>query len=513
MVYPPMMPYYNLPVYSPYMAPVWMRSPGTAGLRLGHQPRGGGGVGRGGLQPAAALSVEGVRRVEVGPPHAARSPHRQSARARLPLFHMPRVPLHYSMPQIHPLLAPTPTPLHHPAAFYLNPDDPRLAPLQGPIPPLYAPHTYITPQIRGPTTVAAPYSVIPFHQGAPLQVHAHPPSTGATPTPTPPRRDPPGEEASDPLSSPDAKPSAGHVPSYLRPGGGAASSQSSSRSSTPMGGLFQAVPPYLQEAPAPVSERPYSPANYAARGSPLTLMAGDLPDRAPTADRDPGGGPEREAAAQQPASPSSTVTDPMGGGSAAGKAPPVGGRKVNNPKKLSLRTGFSRQFSDDLPTPTAITDLVRMIDIDEALEDGRGGEGGGDSPPSQRTQLLTRLNGRNAALSSLQLDLASAQHRQHHHALAGHATPPCGASSGSALNGERAAFAVMMDLGPGAGDMLAPDISLMEPQTPRTPSGFVTPGGEVAAVDPQGILKSLNISSSPPMLWGASIHPADEALP
>lgn len=297
-------------------------------------------------------------------------------------------------------------------------------------------------------------------------------------------------------------PNVKHVPAHLMRPSLQPSSQSSSRSSTPINTLDRVpnpVPPHLQEGRGtPVSDRPYSPANYAARSSPLSMMEEARRDRSGSRERDLA---TKEADLVGQFSSLHTAGNGAGGGDLGlkkdGLAAPVP-KKTNNPKQLRLKTGFSRQFSDDLPTPTAITDIVRMIEenIEEMPE---ASDSSASSPATpQRAQLLSRLNGRNAALSSLQLDLVAAQQRQHQHSAAdsstSHSTPS--SDSPAALNGERPTYAGIVGKPTALGQGFMQDFSQMEPQTPRTPLGFITPGGEVDVVDPFGILKSLNIEAS-----------------
>jgi hypothetical protein len=185
--------------------------------------------------------------------------------------------------------------------------------------------------------------------------------------------------------------------------------------------------------------------------------------------------------------------------------------KKANPKQLRLRTGFSRQFSDDLPTPTAITDLVRMIeDIDEKPEivmeeDSVGGTSDsshGSSPVTVHPAGAQRgkVSNRNLALNNLQLNLAAAQQQQA--AVLSSSKPPSVSSlqstpsteSPSTMNGEKLTYAgiVGKPAAPTQGGLM-PDPQHIEPQTPRTPSGFVTPGGGEAMDDPFMMLRNLPI--------------------
>ena len=521
MLYPQMMPYYSMPMYSPYMGSLLMRTPGGAGMRFGHHRS----LPRPGLHhPAAAAAAaahraEGVRMLDVS--HTLRSsPQRLPHRGRLPMYQIPRVPVHYpyTFPHMHPMYAQHPHPSH--AGYYMMPEELRMPPVQTPF-PYSAPYPlqpHLPPQLRGPIT--GPHSHLHgthLHQGSPLHTHAlagHPAASAS-----PQGRPAPGDEGQDSTSSPESGrsdnlagasmpgqgfqvlPNVKHVPAHLMRPSLQPSSQSSSRSSTPINTLDRVpnpVPPHLQEGRGtPVSDRPYSPANYAARSSPLSMTEEACRDRSGSRERDLA---TKEADLVGQFASLQTAGNGAGGGDLGHKkdslAAPIP-KKTNNPKQLRLKTGFSRQFSDDLPTPTAITDIVRMIEenIEEVPE---ASDSSASSPATpQRAQLLSRLNGRNAALSSLQLDLVAAQQRQHQHSAAGsstsHSTPS--SDSPATLNGERPTYAGIVGKPTAPGQGFMQDFSQMEPQTPRTPLGFITPGGEVDVVDPFGILKSLNIEA------------------
>ncbi|XP_070187827.1 probable helicase with zinc finger domain isoform X2 [Littorina saxatilis] len=502
LVHPQMMPYYGMPMYSPYIGPVFMRAPGGGGgMRLGHHHR----LPRPGMHPGAHRG-EGVRMADAS--HTLRSPGRFHQRGRLPVYQLPRMPLplHYPLPQVHPMY----TPQIHPG-YHMMPEDPRVASLHAPFPYSAAYHPQQLLQLRGPIT--GPHSHLHgphFHQGLPL--HAHP-THAASPSPQGRGGTPSNDDSQDSGSSPEAGrsssssvtggfqvlPNVKHVPPHLMRGGLQPSSQSSSRSSTPINperGPIP-VPSYLNEGRrTPVSDRPYSPANYAARSSPLS-----------EAHRDRSGSRERDFGASESADLGNPFAASGAGNSPSGessppesKVPPlVSSRKTNNPKQLRLKTGFSRQFSDDLPTPTAITDIVRMIE--ENIEEGSENSDSSASSPvmPQRTQLMTRLNGRNAALSSLQLDLVAAQRQQQNAMMGGsnntsHSTPSS-SDSPATMNGERPTYAGIVGKPHVQGQGLMPDISQVEPQTPRTPTGFTTPGSD-PQLDPYGILKGLNIEAT-----------------
>ena len=523
MVHPRMLPYYSMPtaVYQPYMSPLFMRAPSAASLRFSHQQ----GLPRPSRHHlAAAARTEGVRMVDMS--HTLRFPHRQPQRSRVPMFQLPRMPIHYPMPQVHPLFGQHP---HlSPSGYYISPDEMRLG--LHPQFPVYPMQPYLAPSLRG--TLPGPGPHTHFH-GSPLQhqgslYQVHPvPSSSATASPQ--RGGTPSEDAEG-MSSPEAGqtgstigmsesghgfqvlPNVKHVPAHLIRGGLQPSSESSSRSSTPINALDRAlnpVPLHLQEGRhTPVSERPYSPANYATRGSPHSMMD--------DAHRDRSGSQERDLAAKETDLTSQFAALHASSNTGSREVGHKEGRKVPNPKKLSLKTGFSRQYSDDLPTPKVITDIVAMVEereenIEEVMENSDSSASSPATP--QRVQQLPRLNGRNAALSSLQLDLMAAQQRQQRTAM-GHPALHSTSSSDSAstLNGERPTYAGIVGKVGLEGEGLMPDISQMEPQTPRTPAGFIPPGGEVEAVDPFGILKGISIEATTTGRHAASLRYPEETL-
>lgn len=519
MFHPQMIPYYSMPMYSPYMGSLLMRTPSGAGMRFSHHR----GLPRPSLPPASASAVhraEGLRMLDTS--HALRSPQRLPHRGRLPVYQIPRVPIHYpyAFPHMHPMYAQHPHPSH--MGYYMMPEELRVPSVHAQFPygspyPLQPPH--LPAHLRGPIT--GPHSHLHgahFHQGTP--VHAHPLPSHPASSASPQGRATPNDDGQENTSSPEAShansltgpnlpgqgfqvlPNVKHVPAHLMHPSLQTSSQSSSRSSTPINTLDRVpnlVPQHLQEGRGtPVSDRPYSPANYAARSSPLCMMEEAYRDRSGSRERDLA---TKEADIATQFASLQTPGNNVGGNSShkeASLAVPIP-KKINNPKQLRLKTGFSRQFSDDLPTPTAITDIVRMIEenIEEAPENSDSSASSPATP--QRAEMLSRLNGRNAALNSLQLDLVAAQQRQQQqqHSAASNSIPHSTPSSDSpaALNGERLTYAGIVGKPTSPGQGFIQDFSQMEPQTPRTPLGFITPGGEVDVVDPFGILKSLNIEA------------------
>lgn len=157
------------------------------------------------------------------------------------------------------------------------------------------------------------------------------------------------------------------------------------------------------------------------------------------------------------------------------------------PRQLKLNThatGFSRQFSDELGTPTEITNLVKMLDenIEERDEDQEA-----------------------AAMASMVYSKESIQR--------GKPSPPAGklflnlpirhgsgdgpTSSGSSSQDEDTRTGFQGSLPrhqlPSYREMDF-DTSMLEPQTPMTPAGFHTPGTDLNT-DPLEILRNLTINN------------------
>ncbi|PVD39317.1 hypothetical protein C0Q70_01946 [Pomacea canaliculata] len=513
-MYPQMMPYFSMPMYTPYVGPVLMRPPAGGGL-WGHHK---GGVPRANVPHLAAQRAESIRMVDFRPSY-------KPSRGRMTAYPFSRLPLSYPLPTMYPIY-----PNNHPShqGYYLLPDDLRLAALQQqysfpynhqPIirPPLGGPHTHL----HGPV-----YHGIPLHS---------PFGSGQHGLASPSDR---GDEGVEARGSPDTRlntgnssspipafqvlPNVKHVPPHLRPGLNPPS-QNSSRSSTPVNQVPMPSIPGLAPGPlpegrgTPVSERPYSPANYGVGRSSTPLSAEEasqdvkdrgLPNFAKSAATSnlvsdimtgTGNRPVKALSEEGAAETYAEVSANQNNYTAATPAS-ASLKNKRDTKQLRLQTtGFSRQFSDDLPTPTAITDIVRMIE--ENIEEGTESSENTPSPSAvpQRIHFVSLHNGRNAALSSLQLDLTAAQqlqHQQHNQPGSANSQPSSSDSSSPASkNEERPTYAGVVQKMPPSPGTLVPDISQMEPQTPRTPSGFMTPGGDMD-LDPFGILKSLNIEAT-----------------
>lgn len=145
---------------------------------------------------------------------------------------------------------------------------------------------------------------------------------------------------------------------------------------------------------------------------------------------------------------------------------------------LKISTGFSRQFSEDMKTPTEIKNLVKMID-----EEGEDRSGTNPIPiPKNLSKSPDNTTG--SAPGRLFLKIPTQQE-------IAESTESLSTSSSEGSDGRPTyARVVRRRLPSGSGD-----IDNLEPQTPHTPAGFTTPGAEVDT-DPLGILKNLTINSS-----------------
>ena len=150
---------------------------------------------------------------------------------------------------------------------------------------------------------------------------------------------------------------------------------------------------------------------------------------------------------------------------------------------LKLSTGFSRQFSEDIKTPTEIKNLVKMIDEESAAEECS--ENSTNPIPIPRSSL-PRLsqNATGSAPGRLFLKIPTQQE-------IAESTESLSTSSSESSDGRPTYARVLRRRLPsGHGD-----IENLEPQTPHTPAGFTTPGTEVDT-DPLGILRNLSINST-----------------
>ncbi|KAL5018495.1 hypothetical protein ScPMuIL_004217 [Solemya velum] len=160
---------------------------------------------------------------------------------------------------------------------------------------------------------------------------------------------------------------------------------------------------------------------------------------------------------------------------------PVTSRSNRDQLHLKLPTGFSRQFSDDLETPTEITDLVRMIE--ESIE---------EKDENETDDAIPKENQSNSIASSqkLYLNLPSRNRSESPNSPL--------SSSPSSQSDARPTYAGMVrrrlpSWSPTSHEHL--DANALEPQTPRTPAGFITPSTDTDT-DPLGLLKNLNINGT-----------------
>lgn len=155
------------------------------------------------------------------------------------------------------------------------------------------------------------------------------------------------------------------------------------------------------------------------------------------------------------------------------------GRSNKKPSRLDLHsaTGFSRQFSEDITTPTEITNLVKMIDDVDDMD--------------METKTLTHQSFAAQKNTSGRLYLNIPPQQELVMGGSASSSPPSGSPT---LGDQKPTYAGVLRrrLPSAQGDI---DPSLLEPQTPHTPLGFTTPGTEIDT-DPLGILRNLNINSS-----------------
>ncbi|KAK3583585.1 hypothetical protein CHS0354_039403 [Potamilus streckersoni] len=152
--------------------------------------------------------------------------------------------------------------------------------------------------------------------------------------------------------------------------------------------------------------------------------------------------------------------------------------------KLKVNTGFSSQFSDDLGTPTEIKNLVLMIDenIDEKDDDEELLESPESSTPQNKA--VGRSNIGHPSPGRLNLNIlkpAAFERTSPQHLTSDDGRPTYAGVLRRQLPTvspqNRAEF----------------DVEDLEPQTPMTPAGFVTPGTDINT-DPLSLLRNLNIN-------------------
>lgn len=374
--------------------------------------------------------------------------------------------------------------------YMIPPEDPRYMGMQlPPQPPYY--YTY-------GNIPRAQYPYMVPHQ-VPMQVQPRPGSGSVSPASSSDgtargtsQASPTGSSQSDAQSPGSAAyhqpqpiqllPNVKHVPSHLlysTPGSG-----NNSRSSTPV----------LANSPVPTQQ--------GARDSPRNSQ-GDL--EFPTYRRRQHSGPRPVSQSPSYSSQSSheSSTSPVLNGdqlASAAKPEPVVTQKLPEPvrekpshiaaklprKILKLNThatGFSRQFSDELGTPTEITNIVKMIDenIDEREEDEEVQRAtelvytreslkqSKPSPPAGK--LFLNLPMRPGVTEAQQSSSSSSQEEEVRPVYTGLPRHPIPFNRDTEF-----------------------DPSTLEPQTPMTPAGFCTPGTDMNT-DPLEILRNLNINN------------------
>ncbi|KAK3090246.1 hypothetical protein FSP39_010333 [Pinctada imbricata] len=161
------------------------------------------------------------------------------------------------------------------------------------------------------------------------------------------------------------------------------------------------------------------------------------------------------------------------------------GRRM--PSKLEIPTGFSRQFSEDIETPTEITNLVRMIDetIDEQAELGMREQ----MTLENQNSFASRLSSKSSS-GKLYLNIPKRSSMD----TSGSASSSSPSASPTGSDDRKPTYAgVLRRRLPTSSEEIDP--SMLEPQTPHTPAGFVSPGDDIDT-DPLGILRNLNINAS-----------------
>jgi hypothetical protein len=156
------------------------------------------------------------------------------------------------------------------------------------------------------------------------------------------------------------------------------------------------------------------------------------------------------------------------------------------PRALKLNTnttGFSRQFSDELGTPTEITNIVRMIEENIDEDDEEDAERTADI--LFRKEAAMHQNKPSPPAGKLFLNLPVQKS----------ANEPIQSSSSSSHEDD-----VMPSYARAVRQQLPSyretdfDPSMLEPQTPMTPAGFHTPGTDMNT-DPLELLRNLNINN------------------
>lgn len=532
-------PLYQQPVYYPYnqglMPAMYYPQAFSRGVLPGKQ------VFNRFISPGGAFPyARGAGPMREGIPRTVEMPGSRGVRhprggGRHVYYSPPRLQTFPTVPQGYSSLLP---PHHHPPSgyFYHLPEDPRTLAFAAaqtnihsylPVAPQFPPHA-----LRPPV---AAYGGMPHHQGGGFApIHMHAPSQGIPPA-QPLARIPYQEvrvsrERSDTVDSSGSArltdspgsgiqllPNVKHVPAHLlgKPGDTSPESPESSTASPPVSAPHGSAMLRGDDRTASLSNRSYSPANYSRErtGSeelPLTRSfspAEYLRERASSdgihsrrsyspanyahsdnrsSGEDIRSSHERSMSISPPMNSANHPTNQL---LTSGLMEIQESRLNNNNERLSnrrkkpnlkLHTGFSRQYSDDLPTPTVITNMIQMID--DNIEEGSAED---DSPSAMIGD----------SRSGLKLKMTVAQRLQHRQAA--ESSEASSSSTPPSAEDYHPSYARMASRQTDhRRGISAEEAAQLEIQTPRTPKGFITPGAEVE-VDPFGILKSLNIGGTP----------------
>ncbi|KAH9492798.1 hypothetical protein Btru_024739, partial [Bulinus truncatus] len=440
----------------------------------------------------------------------------------------PGKPMYFSPPRVQPFTSvpgfPPMMQQQHPASgfFYHLPDDPRalaFAPIQPSLQPYLATPQYPGHPLRQPSLTA--FTGLPHHQSGfpplPTQVYPHGSSFNGSKVyfqdfrVTRERSDTADSSGSPRLSeSPSSGiqllPNVKHVPAHLLGRPAEADQPCSNPTSPPMnlpiGGQLR------EDRTTPLSNRPYSPANFVrersgsgdvrsfspsnfvrdrtSSGEDLNTRGSFSPanyaqDEHTAAGNNGHSSHERSLSLSPPSASTSANNSSVSQPQEHRAVSTNGGSKLNSRRQkpnLMLRTGFSRQYSDDLPTPTVITNMIQMID--DNIEEGLA-----DDDPSSLERGGNRRN--------LRLKMSVAQRMQQwqvseNSEASSSSTPPSTEDTHPSYGSSILGCAQRPE-------RTAEEVAQLEIQTPRTPKGFITPGVEVE-VDPFGILKSINIGGT-----------------
>lgn len=419
----------------------------------------------------------------------------QSSRSRA-MVYVPRIPAPY--PAMYYPYQPYP-------GYYYLPEDPRLA-------QTHARYPYIAPGIP-PQVYPHPYPAGPYI-GTPIR-----PPQGGSPenTPSPGERSP-NSQRSHSLSPGPQRPPRSQSPAMSPNSAAAVAAAAAAAAAAGAGPHFQLLP-NVKHIPAHLYTKAGSSAGNSrsstplgGRDSPATERAGEevrasfehdyLKSVSPKLDLQ-----ERRASAQSPLARVIsqrqgyirdeleamtlhggqrthyqnivTTTRSSSGSMQNGSRVMEKGRSNKKPSKLELHstTGFSRQFSEDITTPTEITNLVKMIDDNDDVD--------------METRQLTHQSYAAQKNTSGRLYLNIPSQQELAMGESASSSPPSGSPP---LGDQKPTYAGVLRrrLPSAQGDI---DPSLLEPMTPHTPLGFTTPGTEIDT-DPLGILRNLNINSS-----------------